>query len=191
MVETETVNTYERHYITLGGEKQYVTVCDSMGCRTGTGGDMYPLNYMKKYSCQGGTENNMGSPAYVRWGELLLDRAEAYAHLGDVARALDDVNTIRHRAGLTGSADFTSANMSSRGYADVLDVVLDERRMELCFEGFRPYDLRRNKKDVDRRYAGRQPYKVYRYNDTRFVYYLPDSEVTASGLPQNTRTDFD
>ena len=191
VVETETVNTYERHYITLGGEKQYVTVCDSMGCRTGTGGDMYPLNYMKKYSCQGGTENNMGSPAYVRWGELLLDRAEAYAHLGDVARALDDVNTIRHRAGLTGNADFTSANMSSRGYADVLDVVLDERRMELCFEGFRPYDLRRYKKDVDRRYAGRQPYKVYRYNDTRFVYYLPDSEVTASGLPQNTRTDFD
>ena len=177
VVETETVNTYERHSITLGGEKQYVTVCDSMGCRTGTGGDMYPLNYTKKYSCQGGVENNMGSPAYVRWGELLLDRAEAYAHLGDVARALDDVNTIRHRAGLTGNADFTSGNMASRGYADVLDVVLDERRMELCFEGFRPYDLRRNRKDVDRRYAGRQPYKVYRYNDTRFVYY--------------TRTDFD
>lgn len=190
-VETETVNTYPRTYIMLNGEKQYVSVCDSMGCRTGTGGDMYPLNYMKKYSCQGGVENNMGSPAYVRWGELILDRAEAYAHLGNTEKALADVNVIRARAGLPSSAMFTSGNMAERGYSDVLDVVLDERRMELCFEGFRPYDLRRNKKDVDRRYAGRQPYKVYRYNDTRFVYYLPDSEVTASGLPQNTRTDFD
>ena len=191
VVETEIVNTYPRTYIMLDGQKQYVSVCDSMGCRTGTGGDMYPLNYMKKYSCQGGVENNMGSPAYVRWGELILDRAEAYAHLDDVSHALADVNVIRHRAGLTGAADFTSGNMAERGYSNVLDVVLDERRMELCFEGFRPYDLRRNKKEVDRRYAGRHPYRTYAYNDTRFVYYLPDSEVTASGLPQNIRTDFD
>ena len=192
VVETEKVNTYDRNYIMLDGQKQYVTVSDSMGCRTGTGGDVYPLHYMKKFSCQGGEENNLGSPAYVRWGELILDRAEAYAHIGGKDQeALDDVNTIRTRAGLPATAMFTLGNMAERGYESVLDVVLDERRMELCFEGFRPYDLRRNKKTIDRRYAGRQPYRTYKYNDTRFMHFLRESEVTASGLPQNERIDND
>ena len=86
---------------------------------------------------------------------------------------------------------FTLGNMAERGYESVLDVVLDERRMELCFEGFRPYDLRRNKKTIDRRYAGRQPFRTYKYDDTRFMHFLPESEVTASGLPQNERIDND
>ncbi len=186
-VETETVNTYPRHYIMLDGKKQYVTVSDSLGCRTGSGGNVYPLNYMKKFSCQEGRATNLGSPIMLRWGELLLDRAEAYAHIGETEKALSDVNVIRRRAGLSDEDMFTSGNMAERGYDDVLDVVLDERRMELCFEGFRVLDLKRNRRDIDRRYAGRQMWEVVPYSDPRLCYQIPRAEIIVSGIPQNER----
>ena len=185
-VETEIVNTYPKTYIMLNGTKQYVTVADSMGCRTGTGGDMYPLNYNKKFSYQDGGLNNLCSPAQIRYAEIILDRAEAYAHKND-AKALDDVNTIRKRAGIPSAGMFTTGNMKERGYETLLDVVLDERRMELCFEGFRMTDLQRNGKSIDRRYAGRQPYEVVAPDDPRLRYWIPLNEINASGLQQNTR----
>lgn len=187
VVETEIVNTYPRTYIMLNGQKQYVTLTDSLGCRTGSGGNVYPLNYIKKFSCQDGVLTNLASPIFLRWGELILDRAEAYAHLGDVTKALADVNVIRKRAGLSDADMFTATNMTERGYSDVLDVVLDERRMELCFEGFRVMDIQRNKRDLDRRYAGRQKWEVVPYNDLRLRYLIPRVEVLTTGIPQNER----
>jgi len=186
-VETEIVNTYPKTYIELDGKKQYVTVADSMGCRTGTGGDMYPLNYMKKYSNQYGTPSNLCSPALLRYAEVILNRAEAYAHKGDVQKALDDVNLIRKRAKLPSEAMFTQQNMKERGYDDILDVVLDERRLELCFEGYRQLDLQRNNKPIDRQFAGRQPWEVVQPYDLRLRYWIPLSEVQVSHIPQNER----
>lgn len=186
VVETEIVNTYPKTYIMLGANKQYVTVADSMGCRTGTGGDVFPCNYMMKFSNQDGIPSNLASPIYARWGEVILNRAEAYAHLGNHDQdALNDVNAIRTRAGLTGDAQFTLTNYGPRGYASVLDVVLDERRMELCFEGFRVQDIQRNKKYLDRQYAGRQKYEIVNYDDPRLLYYIPETEINTSGVPQN------
>jgi len=186
-VKTEIVNTYPKTYIELNGKKQYVTVADSMGCRIGTGGDMYPLNYMKKFSNQGGEWTNLGSPAQLRYAEVVLNRAEAYAHKKDVENALKDVNIIRKRANLPDVAMFNANNMKERGYDDVLDVVLDERRMELCFEGFRVLDMQRNNKSIDRQYAGRQPYEIVQPDDKRLRYWIPLAEVTTSGIPQNER----
>lgn len=187
-VETEFVNGYRKYWITKrDGEKQYVTVTDSMGCRIGGGGNVYPLNYMKKFSCQEGNLTNLASPAVIRWGELILDRAEAYAHLGQEQKALDDVNVLRKRAGLGDDAMFTTGNYAERGYASVLDVVLDERRLELCFEGFRVLDLQRNRKDLDRRYAGRQPWEVLKYDDPRLIYQIPVKEILVTGIEQNPR----
>lgn len=40
----------------------------------------------------------------------------------------------------------TAANMAGRGYPTVLDAVLDERRLELYYEGFRVLDLVRNQR---------------------------------------------
>lgn len=181
-VETETVNTYPKNYIMLGGSRQYVTVTDSLGCRTGSGGNVYPLNYMKKFSCQEGQITNLSSPIMLRWGELILDRAEAYAHLGDIDKALADVNVLRRRAGLSDADMFTASNVIERGYENVLDVVLDERRLELCFEGFRVLDLRRNRRDIDRRYAGRQMWEIVPYDDTRLMYSIPRAETNVSGI---------
>jgi hypothetical protein len=67
----------------------------------------------------------------LRLAEMYLIRAEA--NIGS-AQADDDVNTIRNRAGLANISGVT------------LDDILQERFVELCFEGHRWTDLTRTGK---------------------------------------------
>lgn len=66
-----------------------------------------------------------------RYGEILLNYAEAALALGKTSEALDAVNQIRTRAGI---AQLTSIDV---------DKIRQERRVELAFEGHRYWDLRR------------------------------------------------
>ena len=143
---------------------------------------------MTKFSGQDG-QVTMSSPVFLRWGEVFLNRAEALARKGRDSDALDDVNIIRTRAGLPAEAMFTTGNIAERGYDSVLDVVLDERRMELCFEGQRVFDVFRNKKKLDRRYAGYHTFEVIDYTDPRIALLIPSDEVDAAGgdYKQNPR----
>ena len=143
------------------------------------------LPYMNtKFSGQDG-QTTLSSPVILRWGEVFLNRAEAYARLGQDEKALEDVNLIRHRAGLKGDADFTTTNYKSRGYETTLDVVLDERRMELCFEGDRMFSMFRNKKVLDRRYVGYHPFTTISWDDPRVALLIPSDETLASGIDNN------
>ena len=175
----ELVNTYKQYFATIGGEKTRVYVHRPMLTR-----NTFPAWYVTKFSYQDGLPM-LGSPSMVRWAEVLLNRAEAYAKRGEVQNALDDVNVIRRRAGLSGDALMTQANMAERGYNDVLSVVLDERRMELAFEGFRTLDVYRNKLPLDRRYAGVHTWEVIDYQDPKILYPIPYDEITVSGISQN------
>ncbi len=127
----------------------------------------------------------LSSPVMIRWAEVILNRAEAYAKTNENGKALADVNVIRQRAGITDA--YTEGNIAEAGYNDVLSVVLDERRMELCFEGHRGFDLYRNKLKMDRRFAGVHPWEEIDYTDKRILYYIPYDEVSVSGIPQNIR----
>ena len=150
----------------------------------------YPVVYMKKFANMDGGVNVLNSPIMVRWSEVILNRAEAYAHKGNEDGAIKDVNVIRTRAGLVGDAQMSATNRAARGYAGddgLLDMVLDERRMELCFEGFRPYDLIRNQRNIDRRYGGYHPFAVVNYDDPRIPYLIPNEEISTSHIPQNQR----
>ena len=181
-VKTRIVNTYPETYITYGGEDIKVSVSDQCYLNR-----TFPTIYMKKFANMDGGVNVLNSPIVIRWAEVILNRAEAYAHLGNTAGALQDVKVIRERAGLTGEAEMTAANMAERGYDDIVDLVLDERRMELCFEGHRPMDQFRNKKSLDRRYGGCQPWGVIAPDDKRIPYQIPYGEVSVSHIPQNER----
>ncbi|MBA7488116.1 MAG: RagB/SusD family nutrient uptake outer membrane protein [Prevotella sp.] len=66
-----------------------------------------------------------------RYGEILLNYAEAAFALGKTDEALDAINQIRERAGI---AKLTTIDM---------DKIRQERRVELAFEGHRYWDLRR------------------------------------------------
>ena len=171
-VETEIVNGYPQNYIMWNGSKQKVRLTKKMQNR-----NSFPLYYISKFSYQD-DDPMLSSPVMIRWGEVILNRAEAYAKLGMDEEALADVNIIRQRAGLSGDALFTTSNYTARGYNSVLDVVLDERRLELSFEGHRMFDLYRNKRDMDRRFAGVQPWEVVKYDNPKIQYPIPFDETS-------------
>jgi len=176
-VQTEIVNTYSQNYINYNGTKYIVRLTKEIVDRS-----TFPKYYVTKFSYQ---NNNpmLSSPVMIRWGEVILNRAEAYAKLNLNDKALADVNIIRSRAGLSGDALFTTANM--HGYSSALDVVLDERRLELAFEGQRLFDLYRNKRNMDRQYAGVQPWEIVNYDNKKIQYPIPSNEILVSGIDQN------
>lgn len=146
----------------------------------------YPTWMMRKFADQDG-DNNLCSPVMIRWAEVVLNRAEANAKLGNDQKALEDVNVLRKRAGLPDAAMWTTSNYQDWGYDSVLDVVLDERNLELCFEGHRAFDLYRNGKSINREYPGVHKWTVLdlNYLDANFPHCIPFGEVTVSGIEQN------
>lgn len=185
---TKTDNSTDYPYLYIsnydGNAKTHVYVSPKADKAQGIR-NTYPQFYMSKFAWQDG-DPNLCSPVMIRWAEVILNRAEAEAKLGMDQKALDDVNVLRRRAGLSGDALHTLANYKRGGaYSSVLDVVLDERRMELCFEAQRPFDLIRNKRNISHEFAGVQPWKVYPYDCDEFLFAIPADEILVSGIPQN------
>ena len=144
----------------------------------------YPTWFCNKFSVRKGSAYDLNaSYILIRYAEVILNRAEAYAHLND-AKAIDNVNVIRARAGIPAMSD---ANMAGQGYSNYIDMVLDERRMELFYEGHRIYDLMRNQKDIDRRFPSRTKNEVIPYDSPKIQYQIPIDETSVSGIPSNPR----
>jgi len=85
-----------------------------------------------------------------RYAEVLLIYAEASIELGQIDQSvLDAINMIRARAyGNTTSSgtDIEATNyprITTTDQADLRKIVRRERKVELCFEGFRYEDLKR------------------------------------------------
>jgi hypothetical protein len=88
-------------------------------------------HYVTKYSdFATGTDKPYG----MRLADVKLIKAEAAARQGDYATAETQVNEVRARAGLA-AITVDASNFE--------DVILQERRVELAFEGDRWFDLRR------------------------------------------------
>lgn len=145
----------------------------------------YPKYFITKFGYQDGSPT-LSSPVVLRWGEVILNAAEAYARKATVAddiKALEYVNTIRTRAGIPAEGLFASDKM--HGYASVIDVVMDERRLELAFEGHRMFDVYRNAQSMDRRYPGLQLWKEVKCDEPHIQYPIPYAEWTVSHIEQN------
>ena len=80
----------------------------------------------------------------MRLAEIYLIRAEARAQIGtNITGAQEDLNKVRQRA-LPSAPDVTATGEA------LIEEILLERRLELCFEGQRLWDLMRYKKDIVR-----------------------------------------
>ncbi len=93
------------------------------------------LYYTKKYSS---LFSSIGK-TNLRVAEAYLNRAEAYAHIGQHALAMEDIKTLhRFRYSVTSALSYDIPDN------EVLSFVLTERRKELCFEDHhRWFDLKR------------------------------------------------
>lgn len=177
-VTKKTVNgEYTEWEANYGGEKIPARVSKQLKNRNN-----YYIYYVTKFGYQDGIPT-LSSPVMLRWGEVILNRAEAYARKNMNTEALNDVNTMRTRAGIPSDGMFAAGTM--HGYANVIDVVMDERRLELCFEGHRMFDVYRNKQNMDRRYPGCQPWEIVSYDNPRIQYPIPFCEYSVSGIEQN------
>jgi hypothetical protein len=119
----------------------------------------------------------------ARIAEMYLIRAEANAKKAspDLAAGAADLNTLRAQR-ITGYVNETFASA-----ADLITAVLDERFKELCFEGFRFYDLRRNNLPVQRNASDASPaWQTLPITSYRFVFPIPDAEIRANpNMTQN------
>lgn len=75
----------------------------------------------------------------LRYGDIVLLKAEALNETNDISAAVTEVNRIRTRASLP---VLTAEEQSSK--ERMREVILNERRLELAFEGHRWDDLSRN-----------------------------------------------
>ncbi|MGS2765108.1 RagB/SusD family nutrient uptake outer membrane protein [Sinomicrobium sp. M5D2P9] len=180
-VQEEADGTNTRYYFIHGGNKVYVTKDHDMEKRNG-----YPKFYILKASMQ---ENipQLWSPVVSRLAEMYLNKAEAYAKMGNGGEAIANVDILRERAGIPA---YENASDLPAGQ-DVLDVVLDERRLEFAYEGHRKFDVFRNNRVLDRRYPGthlngNNPYYEVQPTDNRVIEYIPENQINAQpSLIQN------
>ncbi|MFT4153320.1 RagB/SusD family nutrient uptake outer membrane protein [Parafilimonas sp.] len=151
--------------------------------------------YISKFSFQDGSPT-LSSPIMFRLAEMYLNRAEAEAKEGDTKAALDDVDVIRENRGLESSL----YNGTIPAGTTLLDVVLNERRIELAFEGQRIFDVYRNNKELNRVYWGyhlpglketdidlsKTPTgydnMIIEPTDNRIIYYIPIDEIQSNTL---------
>lgn len=153
------------------------------------------IYYISKFSFQGNSPT-LSSPIMFRLAELYLNRAEAEAKAGQTQAALDDLDMIRKNRGLTTSL---YSGTVPTGYS-ALDLVLNERRIELAFEGHRTFDVYRNKRSLNRTYWGyhlpglkesdidlsKQPAgytnMIISPDNPKIIYYIPIDEINTNTL---------
>lgn len=110
----------------------------------------------------------------IRYPEVLLTRAEALAQASTVpnAEAITLLNQVRSRS--TTAIDPTTLTTQTA----LLNAILEERRLELAFEGFRLYDLLRYKRNI----PAHGTVSAIPYNDPRVIFPIPDQDVRLNPL---------
>jgi hypothetical protein len=139
-----------------------------------------------KYSFQGGVIN-LGSMVVFRATEMYMILAEIYAKQGNVAKTLEYINYVRKRAGIE---QFTEANWSSNAYGitNLVDLALNEKRLEMIGENQRKWDVYRNKKDMIRMYGfdsdnyleAYQGGTIVRWNSKEIIVPIPYGQILQS-----------
>jgi len=120
--------------------------------------------------------------------EVYLIKSECQARLGSVSEALATLNKLL--VNRYDKARFTPVNATSQQQA--LDIILEQRRKELCFRGsLRWMDIRRlnqyeNSKMTILREIGGNTYSLPP-GDLHFAFLIPQNSVDNSHLDQNKR----
>ena len=133
-------------------------------------------NFVNKYtgSSRGGRVVDMKA---VRISEMYLIRAEAYAKQAspNVSLGAADLNLLRS-ARISGYTNEVFTNS-----ADLVAAILQERFKELCFEGFRFFDLKRNNLPVQRLASDANVnWQTLAVTSPLFVFPIPASEILAN-----------
>ncbi|MBA4145202.1 MAG: RagB/SusD family nutrient uptake outer membrane protein, partial [Cytophaga sp.] len=119
--------------------------------------------------------------------EVYLTRAECRARSGNVAGALEDLNTLL----VTRFKTNTFVPIAVTNSDALLEIILQERRKQLVFRPERWTDSRRLNQDArfERTMARKLQGQLYHLapNSQRYVFEIPVDEITYSNIEQNPR----
>ena len=138
----------------------------------------------------------------LRYAEVLLNMAEAYARKGDVTNGLKYLNMVRDRA-LATPATQSYTVVSFKDNVAMVGAILDERRIEFVMEGRRWPDIHRLQKDLlfpingipaklanarpaaalftlGTPYSGTLGTPAIPYSDFRFLWPIPQDEINSN-----------
>ena len=111
----------------------------------------------------------------------MLNLAEAYTRKTepDHEKAISLLNKIREKR-FVPYTPLTSAALSLEGELGkvLLAKVLHERRVELCYEGYRWFDCKRFQIEI--KHTTETGTYVLKGNDLRYVLQIPDAELSAN-----------
>ncbi len=157
------------------------------------------VRFTNKYKDEVGYSD--GAPI-IRYAEVLLNSAEAYARQNNVTAGLADLNLVRNRALATPATQaYTAADFADN--VALLGAILDERRIEFVMEGRRWSDIHRlqfcphfpingipgklsNSMPPNAEFTLGTPYSgalgitAKPYSDNRFLWPLPAIETNAN-----------
>ena len=145
-------------------------------------GDSWTIN---KYPPNADT-NYINDFKIMRVSEMYLVRAEALARQSQFGPAAADIATLRTARGSSASTPGAYGSL-----AEAIQDIVDERRLELCFEGHRYLDIKRSRgvlnqgitrEDFDVTYRGLNFPSSVSATDARFTFPLPDAEVNSNPI---------
>lgn len=135
-----------------------------------------------KYNLQGRYTGEVFLFGGLATDEVLLDRAEAAARLGDEVQALDDLNYLlanRYKSG-------TFTRIENLGSLELIKKIAEERRKELLYRGVRWLDLKRYNQDpamaktIERQWSGQN--FVLEPNSPKYKFPIPPRELRLNDL---------
>jgi hypothetical protein len=136
-------------------------------------GKTISIRHVKKYRdvpYQSG-DANIDFPV-IRYADVLLMYAEALNENGKTAEACNMLNKVRRRGFGYQSTETSLVDISTADKVVFRDKVLQERRVELAFEGQRWFDLVRTGRAVQVMKS-----KGFKINDTQLICPIPQKQV--------------
>lgn len=145
-------------------------------------GDLYTRKFLDKPIAN--NEGNNDWPV-LRYADVLLLYAEALNETGSSSEAVQPLNQVRKRAGLTG--------LTVASQAQLRELIQKERRVELCFEGHRWLDLLRTRQMLPVMTRYKENYKgkaylveYYEVDERKYRFPIPFRERSLNpALTQN------
>ena len=150
----------------VGGRNGFNDIISQETQRSCTGYYQCKDTQVKYWGPGGGSGKEETHWVFFRLAEFYLNAAEAYCELGELDKAIDALNHVRERALQPKIEDVPGF---SKTYEFLMPRIRNERRVELCMEGWRFHDQRRWKilSETNRFVTGM---RITKDDDGKFVY---------------------
>lgn len=143
-------------------------------------GNTYPACCKHLYYKSITDDKKQGTDPFVlRVSEMYLIHAEALAkgHSHDLAGAVEDLKALIARAR---QKEVSAISLPYTDEDSVDELINEQRKKELCFEGHRIFDITRRKKDLKRPVTSNSKVLEVKYPSWRFVLPISHQEMIAN-----------